>query len=160
MDLILLLPLLFIAHDGEEILTQRRWMGRNSGHIVSRFPQAKRMVSLMSGVSTGRFSLMVAEELAIILAGTWLYVEGCPMPLVCLFYGYGLHLVVHVVQFAAMRGYVPGIVTAVAELPFVAYLATDIAAGYSVTENALLALVGIVFAGANVVLVHWLFEGK
>lgn len=155
MELVLLLPLLFIVHDSEEIITQRKWMERDSGRIVERFPAAGRMVSMLSGVSDRSFSLMVMEELAVISLAVWLDAIGVAWPLVGLFYGFGLHLVVHVGQGVAMRSYVPGLVTSVVEIPVVAYIAVGLWSEYTVVENLMLALGGVLFAGVNVFLIHW-----
>ena len=74
--IILLFPLAFIIHDGEEIATQHKWMQTHKETLVHRFPFAKPMVEHLSGLSTKAFTIAVLEELALILIATVCVVTG------------------------------------------------------------------------------------
>ena len=119
-----LLPLVFVIHDGEEILTMPRWI---AGHrpllerIAHKSPAARRVVANLP-TTTAQVAVAVAVELAVFLLATVL-VAGDPRPGFALYvYAallgvYTAHSLTHLGQTLLLRAYTPGVVTAVLLVP-------------------------------------------
>lgn len=108
-----LLPVVFMFHDFEEIIMFKPWLTANLPKLEKRLPKwASRAVADQSKMSTSGFALAVAEEFIVLSALTLLAVE---LELYAfwagMMLGFFIHLLVHVGQFAAYRGYVPVILT-------------------------------------------------
>jgi uncharacterized protein with HXXEE motif len=119
-----LLPLAFVIHDGEEVLTMPRWI---AGHralletIAHTRPLARRIVANLP-TTTAQVALAVAVELAVFLAATGLVARD-PRPGFALFFyaavlgAFTAHALTHLGQTLLLRAYTPGVVTAVLVVP-------------------------------------------
>ncbi len=109
-----LLPLLFVLHDGEEVVTWSWWMRRKGQHIFSFGPKVAPRVSQ----TTGQISVAVAVVGLVLLAATVSDVfrfrlGGTPYLFgACLGLWLG-HAFVHMATSLYHRMYSPGVVTAV-----------------------------------------------
>ena len=63
-NIIWLLPLVFMLHDFEEIIFVEWWVNKNKEVLLKRFP---RVAKMYSGLSTIAFALAVSEEYIILL---------------------------------------------------------------------------------------------
>lgn len=110
-----LLPLLFMFHDFEEILTVERWGAQNRLDLEASLPRrvlAKIAPSLR--MTTLRFAwdvlyvyiiVFVSAALAVLFSFKWLY-----LAVLAVFF---LHAFSHMFFSAVLRRYTPGVVTAV-----------------------------------------------
>ncbi len=157
--IILLFPLAFIIHDGEEIATQHKWMLTHKETLVHRFPFAKPMVEHLSGLSTKAFTIAVLEELALILIASACVIAGTPYSTevwAIMFMAFSIHFLIHIGQGMIIRGYVPGLITSVMLLPFAYIGMQNVCAIFSATELLTYGAIGIVTMVANLAFAHWL----
>lgn len=157
--IILLFPLAFIIHDGEEIATQHKWMQTHKETLAHRFPFAKPMVEHLSGLSTKAFTIAVLEELALILIATTCIFADIPFATeawAIMFMAFSIHLLIHVGQGIIMRGYVPGLITSVLTLPYSYIGMQNVCEIFSATELLTYGAIGIVAMVANLAFAHWL----
>lgn len=119
-----LLPLVFVIHDGEEILTMPRWI---AGHrpllegIAHKSPAARRVVANLP-TTTAQVAVAVAVELAVFLLATWLVARDPRPGFALYFYAallgvYTAHSLTHLGQALLLRAYTPGVVSAVLLVP-------------------------------------------
>ena len=119
-----LLPLAFVIHDGEEILTMPRWIAEHRPlleRIAHTGAPARRVVDNLP-TTTAQVAVAVAVELAVLLFATVLFSRG-PRPGPALyFYAAALgvftaHSLTHLGQTLLLGAYTPGVVTAVLIVP-------------------------------------------
>ena len=116
--LLWLLPAVFLLHDAEETLFLPGWLKRNREELSRRFPcLSTRLLSHVAGISPARFAAMAAEELFLLLAvALYASLSHGYYPWLALFLAFGVHLVVHIVQWIAVGRYVPVGATSLAGL--------------------------------------------
>lgn len=162
----LVLWLLFgswVVHDAEELLVTPRWFARNESRLATlaaRSPPARRFLELVEadrtplGVAIGVVGVFV---LAATAAG-YLDARGVGMLVYAtVLGGYALHTGVHLAQAVVLRGYVPGVVTAVAVVaPAAAVLYRVLVRGgfVSVTTALVTAVVGLAVVVPTAVAAH------
>ena len=114
--LLWLLPVVFLLHDAEETLFLPGWLKRNRGWLSERFPRLSgRLFARVGGISPARFAAMAAEELVLLLAVTsCAFFSHAYLPWLALFLAFGVHLVVHIVQWIAVGRYIPVAATSLA----------------------------------------------
>lgn len=157
--IILLFPLAFIIHDGEEIATQHKWMLTHKDTLIVRFPMLRSALKHLSGMSTKAFTIAVLEELALILIASACVVADIPFATEVweiMFMAFSIHLLIHVGQGIIMRGYVPGLITSVLTLPYAYTGMRNICEFFSATELLLYGAVGVVAMAVNLAFAHWL----
>ena len=119
-----LLPLAFVIHDGEEILTMPRWIAEHRPlleRIAHTGAPARRVVDNLP-TTTAQVAIAVAVELAVLLLATVLFSRG-PRPGFALYlYAAALgvftaHSLTHLGQTLLLGAYTPGVVTAVLIVP-------------------------------------------
>lgn len=119
-----LLPLAFVIHDGEEILTMPRWIAEHRPlleRIAHTGTPARRVVDNLP-TTTAQVAIAVAVELAVLLLATVLFSRG-PRPGFALYlYAAALgvftaHSLTHLGQTLLLGAYTPGVVTAVLIVP-------------------------------------------
>lgn len=156
--LLWLLPLLFVLHDLEEALFLVPWLRRNRPLLEVRFPRlSMKLYAHFDRISRPVFAAMAAEELVILLAVTF-YAQwsGNYYPWLALLLAFGLHLLIHLAQAVAVRGYLPSLVTSLAIFPVVGWMLSEISNSQLFTGRELLfcAAAGVVVAAANLFAVH------
>lgn len=126
--LIWLLLVVFMLHDLEEIITVENWLFRHRALLVKRLPSPwARWLGPSLSMTTAQFAvavtcIFVILSAAVLLAATTLS-QGTFLPvyLVCL-HTLFLHVFTHLGISFRVRGYSPGVVTAVALiLPYSLY---------------------------------------
>jgi Protein of unknown function with HXXEE motif len=119
-----LLPLAFIVHDGEEILTIPGWIARNRS-VLDRFastdPLARRIVENLAA-TTGAVTGAVLAELVVVLLATFaaqrrLHIGPALYAYTAVLGVFFLHSLTHVGLAATMRGYTPGVISAILVIP-------------------------------------------
>jgi hypothetical protein len=157
--LIILFPITFIIHDGEEILTQHKWMLTHKDTLIARFPMLRPALEHLSRMSTKAFTIAVLEELALILIASACVVADIPFATEVwkiMFMAFSIHLLIHVGQGIIMRGYVPGLITSVLTLPYSYIGMQNVCEIFSATELLTYGAIGIVAMVANLAFAHWL----
>lgn len=157
-NLMWMLPVVFMLHDFEEIIMMRTWVDRNASFLRERFSRlADRLLGHFEKLSTSSFALAVAEEFIIVAMVTFLAVEhGWYAAWGGMLLGFFAHIVVHLVQFLAVRRYTPMIITSIPAAIYCIYAINHLlTAGYA-TWPALWpwTLFFIAFIAVNILLVH------
>ena len=135
------LPAMFLLHDAEEVLFLPPWLRRNR-----ELPPPPL-----------RFAAMAAEELVLLVAVTaCAALAGCYYPWLALFLAFGMHLLIHLGQWAAVGRYVPVIATS---LPCLACCGRGLciminSRAFSLREFVLCGMAGCAVAAVNLWLVH------
>ena len=156
---VLPLPLAFVLHDAEEIAVQGRWIRTHGAELSRRFPKFEPMIARLGALGTRGFAIAAAEELAVLLAVTaYVLVGGTWAAEVwgAVFLAFSLHLIVHAVQAAMVRGYVPGLATSLLLLPYAAFGVWSMSLVWSVPKILALAAAGSLAVAANLRLAHGL----
>lgn len=153
---IFLLPVFFIIHELEEIAMIRKWIVRNSRELYCRFPKLSGIIGWMERVNTRSVAIIAAEELVIVLACTFTSAyTGNITAWYCCMAAFGIHLVVHLIQFIVWRNYIPAIITSLACLPYCIFALTCISDLLTPEELVLYAAVGLVAGGLNLFAMHF-----
>lgn len=153
--LYIMLPVAFVIHDAEEVILRKKCMPQVVKRVAEKFPKLLPVAKHLQEMSTSRFLAIVSEELLLILVVTIVFLTyGYPYLLYALFLGFGIHLVVHVVQAIALKCYIPGLVTTLLLLPYSIIGTIDLTLQYGAKLCLLLALLGFVAVVANLLLMH------
>ena len=149
------LPLAFLFHDIEEIAKRKRWARINVDRIGGMFPNVRPMLVHLRDMSHRSFCIIVAEELLLISIAVICAIYGPSMtPLFALTWGFCIHLLVHVVQAMAIRGYVPGLITTIMLMPYIGIAVTDMLQQFCWQQNLLYAVLGIIAIIINLFTMH------
>ena len=116
-----ILPVLFMFHDMEEIVGAEKWVRGNLDAIITAHPGAERILNVYRNVTTTGFAAAVYEELIILL----LICIAAEFTDITFFAGlwfgalvvFTLHLIIHIIQAALIRRYIPSLITSVICLP-------------------------------------------
>jgi hypothetical protein len=123
-----LLPIGFVVHDGEELLTMANWVAQHRqelDELARHGPLVQRVVASIPATQS-EVTLAIALELVGLTAVTalatrdirnraWLYVYAVLLAV------FVLHGGTHVLLAAVFGGYVPGLISAVTVVPAVGY---------------------------------------
>ena len=159
MSIFCLFLLLFVVHDIEEIVVQHRWMLAHRETLARRFPRFQPAVRQLLRLNTRAFAVAALEEwLVLWLAVGYVWLDGPYVTQIAsaLFMAYAVHLLVHVLQALAWRGYVPGLLTALLQLPLAAFALCSLWSGSTAGEILLWSLAAVAFVVANLRFAHWL----
>ena len=77
----------------------------------------------------------------------------------CCLIAFGLHLIVHIIQFLVIRKYIPVIVTSVLCLPYCIWVFIQVKDYYTLNETLLWGFVGVVVCVVNLLLMHKISPG-
>lgn len=160
-----MLPTIFMFHDMEEIIGMRKWLSGHYDDVVARIPMADKILAPYRGISTARFAAAVYEELIIFII-ICLLADATDIPFLDgvwlgAFIGFAAHLVVHLAQAVAVRGYVPALITSLISLPPSAYIIYKSWQGIEMCASAAIGTaVGIVFLATNLIVVHHFMKAE
>lgn len=152
------LPAVFLFHDAEEALFLPGWLRRNREELSRRFPRlSARLLSHAAAISPARFAAMAAEELFLLLAVTlYASLSYSYYPWLALFLAFGVHLVVHIVQWIAVGRYVPVVATSLAGLAWCGWGLHILIHSrlFTLREFLFCGVAGCVVAAVNLSLLH------
>lgn len=154
-----LLPTIFMFHDMEEIVGIKKWISEHYDEVTARFPAADKILAPYKGISTARFAAAVYEELIIFIV-ICMMADATDIPFfdgmwLGAFVGFAAHLVVHLAQAVAVRGYVPALITSLISLPPSAYIIYRSWLGMETGASAAIGTaVGIIVLAANLIIIH------
>ena len=140
-------------------LMKGRWIRTHGAELSRRFPKFEPMIARLGALGTRGFAIAAAEELAVLLAVTaYVLVDGtwAAEAWGAVFLAFSLHLIVHAVQAAMVRGYVPGLATSLLLLPYAAFGVWSMSLVWSVPKILALAVVGSIAVVANLRFAHGL----
>lgn len=153
--IIFLLPCLFLFHELEEILMIPSWIKKNNTEMYTRFPKFKSLIWKMEQITRRKITIIAIEEFLIVFTCTIISEQtGNLAAWYCCLIAFGIHLILHFIQFLLWKRYIPAIVTSSLCLPFciVAFLSTyEFFTSY---EQVVYALIGILSGGLNLFIMH------
>lgn len=156
--LVWLLPLFFVLHEAEEILFLPAWLHNHREEVMRRFPRLYRLLfSRLDGISRGAFAGIAAEEfLWIAGAASCATFARLYYPWLALFLAFGLHLVIHFLQAAAVGRILPVVASSLAGLLYCGWGLQILCESrlFDVRDYLLCAAAGSLFAGMNLFLIH------
>ena len=153
------LPFVFLFHAIEEIAKRQRWARINVDRIGGKHPDLRPMLVHLRDMSNRSFCIIVAEELLLISFAVISAIYGpTQVPLFALTWGFCIHLLVHIGQALAMKGYIPGLTTSVILLPYGVVAVSDMIQQFSWQQNLLYAVSGIAIVCLNKKLMHMIFN--
>ncbi|MBP2650993.1 MAG: hypothetical protein H6Q74_1818 [Firmicutes bacterium] len=114
-SLMWLFPIAFMFHDFEEIIFLPAWIKNNATYLTSKYPRiGKKLVLNYKNKSSSAFALAVFEEFIILVILTLICVELKYYSFfAALALAYLTHVIVHVIQFIALKKYIPAVGSAV-----------------------------------------------
>lgn len=96
-------------HDFEEIIFQEWWFNKERSALLKKYPKVAREYE---GISTAGFALAVSEEFIVLLV---IALASIVFKWYYLWFGtlvtFLIHLIIHIVQWAIYKKYIPAIVT-------------------------------------------------
>ena len=134
-------------------------MENHSGALRERFPRLRPLLDRLQRLNTKAFALAALEEFIVLLCATACVLADVPFALelwAALFLAFSRHLLLHLGQAVAVRGYVPGLVTSILLSPFAAYGVFCISLVMSPLKMFALAVTGAAFVALNHLFAHWL----
>lgn len=149
-----LLPAFFVLHEAEETLLLPTWLHRNRERLSQRFPAlAPRLLPHLLRLTRGRFALIALEETVLVAgATTYGYFTGDSRPWFAMMLAFGMHLVGHLLQWAAWGRSLPVVATSLAGTVYCVWAAT--ATPRPLGEWVGCALAGCALAGLNLWAMH------
>lgn len=152
--LYILLPLVFLIHDLEEIVMRKRSMPHIVRLVSSKFPRITPIIRHLQNISTRNFIIIIVEEFLLLTVALVVFLYDTPYPLLAMFWGFTIHLLVHIAQAIVIRRYVLGLITSLLFLPYCALGVVHLIQRYSFKMNMLLAIVGFTIVVANLLIMH------
>ena len=149
------LPIFFFIHELEEIFMICPWIKKNRTILYKRFPKLRRIIQKMEQMTTQGFVTIAVEEFLIVITCTFISVQTSNLiPWYCCLAAFGLHLIVHFVQFIVWSGYIPTIVSTVLCLPYCVWAIHDTFQFFPLHELFLYTLLGTLFCILNLIVMH------
>lgn len=153
------LPFVYLFHAIEEIVKHKRWAKLNTDRIGGKYPYVRPMLVHLRDMSNRSFCIIVAEELLLLCIAVVCAVYGITLiPLSALTWGFCIHLLVHIVQALATKGYIPGLITSISLLPYVGIAVADMLQQFTWQQNLLYAVSGTIAIIINFYLMHRIFN--
>ncbi len=153
-----MLPVVYILHDLEEMFMRRKWEKKYFDETVKNHPKVKSVLSTLKGLNQLEYGIVVFEQfLFLTIAVVWgTYAD--PMPMCALFWGFGLHLFIHILHTVFLRLYFPGVISSLLLIPYFAFGVHDLLQQYTLAENIIMAVGGLAVIALNLTLMYWLMK--
>lgn len=154
----IVLPIVYLIHDIEEVVTRRNWESVYYDKVITKFPKTEKLLSHLREMNQVRFTLVVVEQFLLLIGAILLGIYVDPILMVAIFWGFCIHLFIHVAEGIAIRGYVPGLVSSVLLIPYCVVGIIDLSNQYTLGMNILLAVFGFVLVVLNLLFAHYMFS--
>lgn len=154
----IVLPIVYLIHDVEEIATRRKWESAYYDKVVAKFPKIEKLLSHLREMNQVRFSLVVVEQFLLLIGAILLGMYVDPILMVSIFWGFCIHLFLHVAEGIVIKGYVPGLVSSILLIPYCIVGIVDLSNQYTLGMNVLLAVFGFVLVVLNLLFAHYMFS--
>lgn len=153
------LPIAYILHDVEELLTRRKWEKKHYNDLVAKCPKFTSLFSAIKDLNQVKYTVVILEQLLFLVIAVIMAVYADPMPMCALFWGFAIHTVLqHIFSSIVFRAYFPGLISSVLLLPYFAYGISILLNMYSVFENIVMAICGLGVIVLNLALMYWLMK--
>lgn len=157
--LYILLPVAFAIHEFEEQFMRRRWERTHYDNVISKFPKMKPFLSALRRVTPLENAIVELEQFMFLSMAVALGVYADPVPMCALFWGFCLHLALHhIVLSIYFRCYFPGLFTSILFMPYFILGVMDLSTQFSIGENVIMAVSGVIVTFLNFVLMQWLMK--
>ncbi len=137
---------------------RRRWERNHYDEITTKYPKASPALSTLKNMNQLEYAIVMLEQFLFLSIAVVLGIYADPTPMYGLFWGFGIHLVIHIIHTIILRLYFPGVITAVLLLPYFAFGAHDLVTQLGVVDNVIMALVGFSVIALNLLLMYWLMK--
>lgn len=153
------LPIAYILHDVEELLTRRRWEKKHYNDFVAKCPKFTSLFSAIKEMNQVKYTIVILEQLLFLVITVIMAIYSDPMPMYALFWGFAIHTVLqHLMSSIIFRSYFPGLISSLLLLPYFAYGIYNLLNMYSVVENIVMAICGLAVIVLNLALMYWLMK--
>ncbi len=153
------LPIAYILHDVEELLTRRRWEKKHYNDFVAKCPKFTSLFSAIKEMNQVKYTIVILEQLLFLVITVIMAIYSDPMPMYALFWGFAIHTVLqHLMSSIIFRSYFPGLISSLLLLPYFAYGIYNLLNMYSVVENIMMAICGLAVIVLNLALMYWLMK--
>lgn len=153
------LPIVYIIHDVEELLTRRRWEKKHYNDLVAKCPKFTSLFSAIKDLNQFKYTIVILEQLLFLVIAVIMAAYADPTPMCALFWGFAIHTVLqHILSSVVFRAYFPGLISSVLLLPYFAYGIYMLLNMYSIVENIVMAICGLGVISLNLVLMYWLMK--
>lgn len=153
------LPIVYLIHDFEELLTRRRWEKKHYNDLAAKCPKFTSLFSAIKDLNQVKYTIVILEQLLFLVISVIMAVYTDPMPMFALFWGFAIHTVIqHLFLSIVFRSYFPGLVSSVLLLPYFGYGIYYLLGVYSVAENIVMAVCGLGVISLNLALMYWLMK--
>lgn len=133
----------------------KSWIVRNSAVLYRRFPKLSFAARFVESVTTRSIAIIAVEEFLIVLACTLfcMYSDTIAAWYCCLA-AFGIHLVIHLLQFLVWRNYIPAIITTLLCLPYCVYAINSVSELLTFKEFVVYTAVGVIAGSINLFVMH------
>lgn len=153
------LPIVYIIHDVEELLTRGRWEKKHYNDLVAKCPKFTSLFSAIKDLNQFKYTIVILEQLLFLVIAVIMAAYADPTPMCALFWGFAIHTVLqHILSSVVFRAYFPGLISSVLLLPYFAYGIYMLLNMYSIVENIVMAICGLGVISLNLVLMYWLMK--
>lgn len=157
--ILFLFPIVFMIHEFEEMIMVEKWMRKHRYELSERFPDLAKRIDWLMRINTRSFTIIVLEEFLIVsgLTITSILTES----IICWYFAFaafGIHLLIHLLQFFIWRKYIPAIATTILCLPYCIWAFLESVQILVPSQLSLYAVIGIAVAGINLLCMHRLMS--
>lgn len=153
--ILILFPIVFMIHEFEEMIMVEKWMCKNRDELSVRFPVMAKRLEWLTRIDTRSFTVIVAEEFLIASGLTVTSIlTGSIIFWYCTFAAFGIHLLMHLLQFFIWKKYIPAIATTTLCLPYCVWAFQESAQSLVLSQLSLYAAIGTTIAGINLLCMH------
>ncbi len=154
--LILSFPIVFMIHDFEEIIGIKSWINKNADYLYKRFPKlAPKIVPHLQHSTTERFATGVAIMFILVCTATYVSIWSQFYQLwMGAFMLFSIHIIIHIIQWIAVKRYVPVIATSLLSIPYCTYGIMVIISSFDFITIVLWTVIAFVVATFMLLFVH------
>lgn len=153
--IISLFPIVFMIHEFEEIICFKPWVTNNGLWLTSKYPKFAKPVTHLGRLSVPAFSGAVLEEFILVSITTVLALTLHWYSVwIAVFTAFAFHVFLHIVQWVAIRRYIPVIITSLLSLPYPIWGLSKIFNEFSVSLIIICFVIGLLTTIINLFLAH------
>lgn len=152
--LFIVLPILAVSffHTLEVAFTAKRWVGRHWVSLMNEHPNLLNILFRLSGMNMQAFLIAAGTGFLVVLLSTAaLFVGGIWTERIwaTVFMAYSVCSLINIVRAVTLKGYVPGLVTAIISVPLIAHTTYSLSIVWPCWEMLLFGILGLAIAVAG-----------
>lgn len=153
--IISLFPIVFMIHEFEEIICFKPWVTKNGLWLTSKYPKFAKPVTHLGQLPVPAFSIAVLEEFILVSITTVLVLTLHWYSVwIAVFTVFAFHILLHIVQWIAIRRYIPVIITSLLSLPYLIWGLNKILNEFSISLIMRCFTIGLLTSIINLFLAH------